>query len=181
MVIFHSYVKLPEGIWILKPPRKSVSSNLAFSQDTLLSESIWYILSQIGGFAPASTSWIDLARHRHKKWYGELTEFRGPHFCCNFHGENEVLIHWKGGGALFSDKTMLWAAYMNFQAGYSRVPPRKTIQSSCIDLHGCICIPKYKQHQPTYATVDPSNSVPGLVYHCLGIKHAGHIPTSRIV
>ena len=70
---------------------------------------------------------------------------------------------------------------MNFQAGYSRVPPRKTIQSSCIDLHGCICIPKYKQHQPTHATVDPSNSVPGLVYHCLGIKHAGHIPTSRIV
>ena len=104
MVIFHSYVKLPEGIWILKPPRKSVSSNLAFSQDTLLSESIWYILSQIGGFAPASTSWIDLARHRHKKWYGELTEFRGPHFCCNFHEENEVLIHWKGGVPYFQTK-----------------------------------------------------------------------------
>ena len=183
-------IKSRDGQWsmmdinhirILKPPRKSVSSNLAFSQDMLLSESIWYILSQIGGFAPASTSsGIDFPVTGTKNDMGNWLNL-GDHICSNCHEENEVQSIGKGGGALFSDKTMLWAAYMNFWAGYSRVPPRKTIQSSCIDLHGCICIPKYKQHQPTYATVDPSNSVPGLVYHCLGIKHAGHIPTSRIV
>ena len=77
------------------------------------------------GFAPASTSWIDLARHRHKKWYGELTEFRGPHFCCNFHEENEVLIHWKGGGCPIFRQNHVVSCLYEFSGGLFSCPTPK--------------------------------------------------------
>ena len=163
-------------IWILKPPRKSVSSNLAFSQDMLLSDaSCLKSVASLQLRLPQESTSPSQAHYDMGNWLN-----LGDHIFCNFNEENEVQSIGKGGVCPIFRQNHVVTCLYDFLGGLFSCPTPKNNPKR---LHWFACMHLHPQIQPTSTNLRhcwPFQFCPWSGVS-LRIKHAGHIPTSRIV